>query len=141
MTIRRSALAVAVAFVLGPAAAQSGIEHWSAMSSTAMAVTGDITLSPDRLIAAKKSFPLSVAADVTAFGTDTGPKPARILKVTSPADPVLLNGNTFCGAPVRWIVVYRGDGGRELSLAVFSGDAMPKGETDRSLCGTYLYAK
>lgn len=139
--VGRWAVLVLAAALAPPAAGAPGVERWTAVSTTAMAITGDITLSPQKLVAAGKTFPLTVAADVTAFGTATGPKAARILKVTVPADPVLLHGNTLCGSPIRWIVVYRGDGGKELNLAASGGDAMPMAESDRGVCGTFLYAR
>ncbi|WP_093569591.1 hypothetical protein [Methylobacterium sp. 174MFSha1.1] len=129
------------ALTVNPALAAPGVERWSALSRTAMAITGDITLSPTRLVAAGKSLPLAVAADVPAFGTLTGPVPARILRVTKPVDPVLLRGNRLCGAPVRWIVAYRGDDGRRLTLAAFTGDTLPTRESGPGLCATFSYAR
>lgn len=136
------ALVMLASLGIATAAAAAGVEHWSATSNTAMAITGDITLSPTRLAMAGKSLPLAVAADVPAFGTSlNGPRPARILKVTRPADPKLLNGNTLCGAPARWIAVYRTDAGKSLNMAVFSSVAQPTGEDDKGLCGTFLYSR
>lgn len=135
---------VTFCLLLAPAissAAAPGVEQWTATSSTAMGITGDISLSPDRLVAAGKVFPLAVAADVRDFGSDRGPQAARILKVTNPMDPVLLNGNRLCGAPVRWIAVYRSDRGKSLNLSVFSGSAQPTGETGSDVCGTFLYTR
>jgi len=139
--MRRTGLIIASLLAACPVLAAPGVERWSATSTTAMAITGDITLSPTRLSAAGKSFPLAIAADDPAFGTTTGPVPARILKVTRPADPVLLRGNRLCGSPVRWIVVYRSDAGRSLNLAAFTGEARPTGESGPSLCGTFLYGR
>ncbi|MGA1799097.1 hypothetical protein VH567_09985 [Sphingomonas sp. 4RDLI-65] len=137
------ALALAGASLLPAAAsARAGEERWSATSTTAMAITGDITLSPTRLMAAGKVFPLAVVADVTTFGTARGPQAARLLRITKRVNPVLRNGNRLCGAaPVRWIAVYRSDAGKMLNLAAFSGARQPKGESDAGLCGTFLYAR
>jgi len=114
-------------------------EHWSATSRTATAITGDIDLSPTKLVAAGKTFPLAVAADVAAFGTSGGPKPARIMRVTREANPVLLRGNTLCSPAARWIALYRSEAGKGLTLAVFSGLTQLQGENDPSLCATYYY--
>ena len=92
-------------------------------------------------MAAGKTFPLSVAADVDAFGTNQGPKPARLLQVTRVFNPVLLHGNTLCSPAARWIAVYRSSAGKELTMAVFSGQTQPKGEDDPSLCATYFYER
>ena len=135
----------AFAFVLlmssTAASAAPATEHWSATSRTATAITGDIDLSPKKLVAAGKTFPLAVSADVEAFGTSGGPKAARIMRVTREVNPVLLRGNTLCSPAARWIALYRSDGGKGLTLAVFSGQTQPQGENDHSLCATYYYTR
>ncbi len=120
-----------------------GEERWEAMSHTATAITGDIRLSPHRLKTARAALPLAVARDLPAFKAEGGRLVgARVLRVTRPADPVLLNGNRLCGtAPVHWLAVWRDDGGKTLSMAVFSGDALPTGLDDPGLCGTYGYTR
>lgn len=124
-----------------PATAALGVERWTATSTTAIGITGDIALSPTRLVAAGKVFRLAVAADVTNFATNEGPQAARILRVIRPINPVLRNGNKLCGAPVRWIAVYRSDHGKSLNMAAFIGGAQPSGETGSDLCGTFLYSR
>ncbi len=104
-----------------------------------MSITGDIVLSPTRItFKGGTSLPLAVAADVRAFGSFNGPVAARILAVTHPANPTLLNGNTLCGAPVRWLAVWR-TAGQGLGMAVFSGEKQPAGESDHGLCGDFFY--
>lgn len=124
-----------------PGLAAPGVERWTATSTTAMGITGDIALSPTRLIAAGKVFPLAFAAEVTNFATNQGLQAARILRVTRPISPILRNGNKLCGAPVRWIALYRSDYGKSLNLAAFTGAAQPSGETGTDLCGTFLYSR
>ncbi len=123
------------------AVAAPATERWTATSRTATAITGDIDLSPTKLVAAGKTFPLTVAADVAAFGTSAGPKPARIMHVTREVNPVLLRGNALCSPAARWIALYRSDAGKGLTLAVFSGLTQPQGENDPSLCATYFYSR
>lgn len=123
-----------------------GEERWAALSHTATAITGDIRLSPRRLKTPRAVFPLTVARDDPAFGGPSfgGPKTvaARVLKVTAPADPVLLNGNRLCaGQGVRWIAVWREDGGKTLEMAAFSGEAPPGGLDAPGLCGTFSYTR
>lgn len=140
----RPCLAIpAVAAVLAsvPAGAAPRSEHWVATSTTAMAITGDIDLSPTRLSAAGKVIPLKVAADVPAFGTPMGPRPARIMRVLGTGNPRLLRGNTICQPAPRWLALYRGDRGRRLNVAAFTGDAQPAGEGAPGLCATYLYTR
>lgn len=123
------------------AGAAPATEHWTAASRTATAITGDIVLSPTKLVAAGKTFPLAVAADVAAFRTSSGPKPARIMRVTREVNPVLLRGNTLCSPAARWIALYRSDAGKGLTLAVFSSQTQPQGEDNPSLCATYYYTR
>ncbi|WP_152046321.1 hypothetical protein [Aureimonas psammosilenae] len=137
----RSILALASVLVALPAAAAPAAEKWSATSTTAMSITGDITLSPTQLKAAGKTWPLKVAGDTRTFGTDRGPQRARILEVVKPSNPKLLNGNTLCAAPVRWIVVYQSDAGSTLHLAAFTGSSRPTGEDGPGLCGTFLFSR
>lgn len=138
--MRRAYTAVLLAMTV-PSAAAPATEHWTAASRTATGITGDIDLSPTKLVAAGKTFPLSVAADVAAFGTSGGSKPVRLLRVTREVNPVLLRGNTLCSPAARWIAVYRSDAGKGLNLAVFSGETQPRGEDDPSLCATYFYTR
>ena len=121
--------------------AAPGDEHWVATSTTAMGITGDIVLSPSSLAMARGvTLPLRVAADVPAFQTGVGAKAARILAVTRPANPAVLNGNRLCDAPVTWVVVWRMPRAG-LGLAMFSGDRQPSGEQAGGLCGDYFYER
>ena len=143
MKIRLALFAAALTLLpQGQAQAKPGQERWIAYSKTAMSITGDILLSPTRLSMAGIELPLKVAADLARFGGDNGPVAARVLKVTRPADPKLLNGNRLgCGGPIRWIVVWRFDGGKQLAMDTFTGVAMPKSVNDTGFCGSYFYAR
>ncbi len=138
--MRRAYTAILLAMTV-PAIASPASEHWSAASRTATGITGDIDLSPMKLVAAGNTFPLAVVADVQAFETTQGPKPARLLRVIREVNPVLLRGNTLCSPAARWIAAYRSDAGKGLNLAVFSGETQPRGEDDPSLCATYFYTR
>ena len=141
--MRINAAVITVALLASTSvAAAPRTERWSATSRTAMAITGDITLSPTKLVMARRAvLPLKVDSDTKTFATNTGNQAARILRVTKPANPKLLNGNSLCGTPVRWIAVYRSNGGRDLNLAAFSNSRRPTGESDTGLCGTFLYSR
>lgn len=124
------------------ALAKKGEEHWSALSTTAISITGDIVLSPTHLNAAGHDFPLRVATDLSDYGAFFGSVPARVLRVTSKMNPKLLNGNTFgCRSPAEWIVVYRFDHGSKLGMDVFSGPDSPTTDTDPGMCATYTYVR
>ena len=123
--------------------AKAGEERRIAYSKTAMAITGDILLSPTSLRASGVDFPLKVIADLADFESDFDrPVPARVLKVTRQMDPKLRNGNTLgCGRnqPIRWIVVWQYQGGKSLGMDTFSGPRMPRSTNEAGFCGSYFY--
>jgi hypothetical protein len=132
-----------VALGNGNGSAKTGEERWIAYSRTAMAITGDIVLSPTRLRAAGVDIPLKVAADLPRFRSYDGSQVgARILAVGSSKDFKLLNGNRFgCGKPIRWIAVWREDGGKRLAMATFENKGMPTGYSSPGFCASYHYVK
>ena len=149
MTLSRARSTMVAAVFLGcmsnQAFAKGGQERWIAYSRTAMAITGDILLSPTRLRASGVDFPLRIAADLPAFGSDFDrPVPARVLAVTRRMDPKLRNGNTLgCGhgRPIRWIVVWQYDDGKALGMDTFASGQMPKSVKDAGFCGSYFYSR
>lgn len=142
--LKRGILILAMAsFATVAAARPAGEERWIALSKTAYSITGDIRLSPTRLKTARAAYPLAVAADVRAFGADGGPVAARVLRVTRPSNPVLLNGNRLCGRGLaRWVVAWRQPDDRTmLVLAAFSDRRMPRSIRAPGFCGTYHYSR
>jgi hypothetical protein len=124
------------------ASGRAGEERWIAQSTTATAITGDIQLSPRRLRMAGVNLPLRVAAENPRFESHRGPVGARILAVTKPSNPRLLNGNTFgCRKPVRWIAVYQFDKGKQLGLLVFDEQRLPTAENGPGFCASYFYVR
>jgi hypothetical protein len=120
--------------------ARTGEERWIATSTAAMAITGDIRLSPTRLRTERADFPLKVVKDLPRFEGFIGFVPARVLAVTTPKSPPLINGNRLCSKPVRWIVVARTrDGGLELDA--FTGKQMPKSVKADESCGGLFYSR
>ena len=121
--------------------AKGGEERWTAYSRTAVAITGDILLSPTRLRAAGVDLPLKVMADVPDFQNDLDQRvAARVLAVTRRMNPKLRNGNTFCGdQPIRWIVVWQYDAGKGLGMDMFAGSQMPSSANNVGFCASYFY--
>lgn len=131
---------VLVAIVSTAQAKAAGEERWRAASTTAIAITGDIRLSPSRLIAAGQNIAVTVAADLPAYRSITGTFPARVLKVTNPRRLTMLHHNEFgCNAPIRWIVVYRQGARDSLGMEVFESSAMPRSSDDAGFCASYGY--
>jgi len=119
-----------LAFAQSPALAAS-LEQWEAVSRTAMAVTGTVQFSADRITFQNGKFlPLAPAGTITVSeGRES--RPATLYRVTKPDDPVLLQGNRLCGGrtpdPVIFIVVWRhrpfGGDVDPRDLIVYSGNA------------------
>jgi hypothetical protein len=74
--------------------------HWQAMSTTAMSITGDITLSNNRLTFANQDFLTIEPVDRNAEDGQT------LFRVTTKTNPELLNGNLICGnQPIDYLLV------------------------------------
>ena len=123
-------------------------EAWEPASTTAMAITGRITLAPDRIsFGNRASLSLEPAGEVPGFLADGQRVTATLYRVTEPGNPVLLRGSRICGngRPIRTIAVWQplpiGNAapGQGRSLAAFSGTAVPKGADDPDSCGTFQY--
>jgi hypothetical protein len=123
-------------------------EAWEPASTMAMAITGRVTLAPDRITFGNRaSLPLEPAGEEPNFMAEGQRVTATLYRVTEPANPVLLRGSRLCGngRPVRSIAVWQpppiGNTAQApvRSLAAFSGQAMPKGADDPDNCGTFTY--
>lgn len=141
MRLRILAAALILPLCQPATAAAPGVEKWVAYSNTAMSITGDILLSPKSLVAAGKVFPLRVVADVPDFAGENGRTTARVLAVTKPVNPKLLNGNRLCGdKPVRWIAVWRRDKST-LELDAYDSAHQPTKSDDAGFCASYGYMR
>ena len=125
---------------------------WRAASSTARSITGDVSLSTEKLsinfavfpiaqIRSLKPAELKAAFDLDGDAAGVG----SIYKVNIPADKKFLRHNSLCGGEeTQWMVTYAV--GHDLRLAFFSGPKMPVFTpeaiaTSTDLCGTYSYVK
>ena len=131
---------------------------WVAEGTTAMAITGDIKLAPDKITIMSHDYPLTLVRDVesgqfadVARLMAVRPTSARLYKIKIPKRTKLVNGNNMCGTvDSNWMLaVYSRDvysKGRELSLAFFSGEDEPNLDykvisTSTALCGTFGYGE
>jgi hypothetical protein len=149
VTFRALLPALAAAALLAQScawAAQAG-EKWEAVSTTALAITGNVTFSPDRITFGNgKSLPLALAGTAPNFDW-SGTKTATLYRVTAPDDPVLLQGTRLCGGhapqPVTFIAVWKpalvGSDIDPRGMAAFSGSARPTVAGGPGFCGTYNY--
>lgn len=126
--------------------------YWNVASTTAKAITGDISIGTNKvtinftnftLAAARTLGPAEVAAafdaDVNAGGN------GQLYRLNIPADKRFLHHNTLCGTEeTHWMATYVS--GRTLQVAFFSGENPPVLSVDAlanstTLCGTFTYAR
>ncbi|MFP5235998.1 MAG: hypothetical protein ACLGSD_08840 [Acidobacteriota bacterium] len=139
-------------FVSSSSLAAQDRGYWTAASSNAKAITGDLTIGPSKLGINFAGFPLapirqltkdegSAAFDVVGNEGLGG----ELYRVTIPASRRFLHHNTLCGTEdTQWMATYVA--GRTLYVDFFSGSEMPKLTMDAlanstDLCGTFVYAR
>lgn len=138
--IKRLTAATVAAAAIGAASAFAAprAEPWGALSETASAITGDITLSPHVAVLGKHKFHLGSPVRALSFETLTTPVKVDAYPVHPAINPLLLHGNHLCENAVRWIVVWRTpDGG--LNLA--AGDKVKPPTSEISSCGSFSYVR
>jgi hypothetical protein len=126
--------------------------YWRATSSTARSITGDVTLSDEKLSINFLSFTiarirsLEQAEASTLFDAEgTGGGTGSLYRLNVPASKKFLHKNSLCGSDdTQWMVTYVA--GRSLQLAFFSGQKPPvftpeaiADSTD--MCGKFGYMK
>ena len=128
-------------------------QKWLAGTTTATAITGNVTLTSKVIIMSHKEFLLTLVREIDKqhlydvgqildFGQ--APPSARLYKTLISGKSRLVNGNTIC-APnedARWLLV--AESTDYLSLAFFSGESEPNIDynvvrVSDYLCGTYSY--
>jgi len=119
----------------------TGLEgNWSALSRTALSITGDIALSPTRLRTEAADFRLGPGVEQIRFVGVRGRLASRALPVRNPRSPPMLNGNRICRGPVRWFVVGLTHDG-DLELDAFESEAMPESVHSAGFCGGFFYSR
>jgi hypothetical protein len=148
-----SMFAVALAAAAPPAPAQgpeSG--YWRASSRTATSITGDVAFSNDKFT---MNFFTTAAADIrelkpgevsAMFDVDASTAgKGTLYRVDIPGMKTFLHKNKLCGGEdTQWLAIYAS--GRDLQMALFSGDSMPVFTIDAisnasNLCGTFSYVR
>jgi hypothetical protein len=126
--------------------------YWRATSSTASAITGDISLSDDKISIDLSAFTiaeihkLEPAEAAALLSAESGvPGNGYLYRLSVPAAKRFLHHNTLCGSEAtQWMATYAT--GRELRVAFFSGAKMPVLTPDAlanstDLCGTFVYGR
>ena len=128
--------------------------HWTAISNTAMGVTGDLTVTPRSVTMAGRTLQLALLH--TLAGPQLGQAAAlfpvavtsklrgALYKVSIPATAAFKSSNTLCGKQATTFFVLLTDGS-DLELAMFSGKNEPNLSANAianstEFCGTYSYA-
>lgn len=126
--------------------------YWRAASSTAVSITGDVSISDAKVTINVATFPIAQirkleAAEVSAvFDTDANAGGSgNLYRLSISGARRFLRHNTLCGTEdVQWMVTYVLN--KDLQVALFSGSSQPVFQFDAvrnsgSLCGTFSYAR
>jgi len=125
---------------------------WSATSTNAHAITGDITIGEAKVTLDFNTFPLAPIrrlkpVEVSAvFDADVSAGiEGTLYRLRVPPGKYIVKRNTLCGGEeTQWMATYAT--GHTLKVAFFSGDDMPVFTFDAmqnttTLCGTYSYGR
>ena len=147
----RKTIAASFLIVCITAAAQE-MGYWRAASSTAKTITGDITLSEEKIginfstFAIVRVRALSDSELSATFDDDPGPgHSGSLYKTDISGSRKFLHKNTLCAnEDAEWMATYVS--GHALRVAFFSSQKPPlltiDGRADATdLCGTYSYVK
>lgn len=126
--------------------------YWRASSSTAKSITGDLTLSDEKLGINLTSFTIAriraleqTEASALFDPDGTGKGSGSLYRLVVPAEKKFLHRNSLCGSDdTQWMVTYVA--GRSLQLAFFSGQKPPVFTTaaladSTDMCGKFSYVK
>jgi hypothetical protein len=145
------ALVVSMLTCCLPAAAQEK-GNWRAANSTAQSITGDVSLSAEKISISFSGFPIarirslqpgeiSAVFDAESNANGTG----SLYRLSIPASKKFLHRNSLCGAEdTQWMATYVA--GRSLHLAFFSSQQAPVFTLDAimnstDLCGVFAYVQ
>ena len=118
------------------ASAYTDEDSYTAISNTAISVTGDIQFDDDGITFANGGTLEFSGLVGDSFVVDGQSVPASVYRVRDPADPELENGNRLCGSgAVTYIASWGAD--EDVAVAVFTGDQPPVSSDE--MCASYTY--
>jgi hypothetical protein len=125
---------------------------WRASNSTAQSITGDVTLSDEKILINFSSFTIARIRGLepgevnAAFDTEGNiGGNGSLYRLSVPASKKFMRHNTLCGSEdTQWMVTYVA--GRSLHLAFFSGEKSPvltleAIQNSSDLCGVFSYVR
>jgi hypothetical protein len=133
-----------------PALAQDG-GYWRATSKTASSITGDVSISEEKLTINFVTYTIAQirqlqAAEINSvFNAEADAPGGNLYRLNIAASKRMLHKNTLCGAEdTQWMATYTV--GKTLQVAFFSGSKMPTLTPDAlanttNLCGTFTYSR
>jgi hypothetical protein len=126
--------------------------YWRAESKTTQSITGDVTLSGEKILINYSGFVIARIRSLkpeemlAAFDADSGAGGSGgLYRLSIPASKKFLHRNTLCGAEdTQWMATYVA--GNSLQLAFFSGEKEPALTLDAianstDLCGVFSYVR
>ena len=114
-------------------------------SETAIAITGPVILSTERMVFETGTFLDLEAHNLSTSGNwgASGEVPfAQVFRVSGDAGP-LRQGNTLCGdQPITYMAAWseESSGFSYLGTAMFTGMQPPTGTADPAICATYFFS-
>jgi len=139
MKLVRGGLVAAIvsAWPVGVACAYTDEDSYTAVSSTAMNVTGDIQFDDFGITFANgETLKFSELVD-DHFSVDGEDVPASVYRVSQPRDPKLENDNRLCGSGAVTFIANWASGENGSVVAVFTGAETPS--SDDEMCASYTY--
>lgn len=134
------------------AAGAQDVGYWRAASTDAASITGDIAISPSKLIINFVGFPVvqvrrlkpDEASSVFDADVNSGIE-GTLYRLNIPANRRFLHRNTLCGdQDTHWMATYVS--GKSMQVAFFSGDSEPvfkfgAMQNSPALCGVFTYVR
>jgi hypothetical protein len=149
MRIQGLAVGIIVFVMVGAMPAQER-GYWSAQSSSARSITGDLSFAPDKITINFSTFTLAQIRELKpeekqALFPDEEAGKGNLFRVQISSDKRFLHKNSLCGGEeTDWVVTWVS--GKKMDVAMFSGGSIPSLTPDalatgQRMCGTFTYTK
>ena len=129
-------------------AGTSSTEHWTASSTTAMSITGNVIFTPSHMTFSNGKFIVIRYLGARPIGSPYGTGPARQLvqlyRIASQAPLRLLRGNALCAKPATFLTFFHSPDAAipTMTLVVagfYTGTQPPLRGNAATLCAAFTY--